>query len=592
MPHIYIDGLIDGGSGGPWEQMMLDRRAVSSPLTIAVTGELFTGTTGEISAEITNTSGGTVSGTLHFVLIEDALLYGGKTFNYTMRDFFPAGTEGEPLSLGPGGSTSITHPFTLNVAWVRQNMEVIVFVQNDANKEVYQTGRIFFELDQPKILVNALIIDDSVGGDGNGRLDPGESATLICELGNVNPTSATGVSGTLASTNAHVTIVDGSGTWPDLPYGVFEQNDADPFVISIDENTPWGFDVVTSLELSANGRAYVDTLTVAIPIGSPNHPIGPDGYGYYAYEEGDAYPPAPTYNWIEIDPALGGPGALFTLTDDQTRRIDLPFPFKYYGTNYTRISICSNGWVALGDQTDSSPGNGPIPGPDGPPNMVAAFWTDLNPAAAGGGKVYTYYDATNGLYIVEFNGVRHYGTATPETFETILYNPAVYPTHSGDGEIVIQYRVVTDASGCTAGIENTSETIGIQYLALGQLNSAANGLAAGRAIKYTTAPPNAGAVGDELWSPQVIMLRARPNPVLGGTKISYDLPVAGDVTLRVFNLEGALVRTLLNGHAEAGPGSVSWDRTDDHGRDVSAGVYFYRLSGSGFEVNRKIVVQR
>jgi flagellar hook assembly protein FlgD len=63
------------------------------------------------------------------------------------------------------------------------------------------------------------------------------------------------------------------------------------------------------------------------------------------------------------------------------------------------------------------------------------------------------------------------------------------------------------------------------------------------------------------------------------------------VTLRIFSLEGALVRTLLNGHVAAGPGVVEWDGRSDRGRDVPAGVYFYRLSGPDFEVSRKIVKQ-
>jgi hypothetical protein len=595
VPQVQIDGLINGGSGGPWEQMMLGRRAVASPLTVALTGQMTSGTTGTITATITNTSGGVVAGLLQFVLIEDDIPYSGSTWSHVMRDFFPAGTAGEAISLNPSDVLVRTQPFTLAGTWVRQNMEAIVFVQNSAGtKEIYQTGRIFFELDQPELRYDALIVDDAVGsgGDGDGRLDPGESASVSFRLMNLNPMTATTVAGTISSSDPYLTISDASGSWPDVPFGAPQTNTADPFVVTVAADTPAGRLISVSLALTAAG-GYTKTLTVGIPVGSPDLAIGPDAYGYYAYEDGDAAPPAPTYGWVEIDPNLGGPGTLFTLSDDQTRSMALPFSFRYYGASFTTLSISSNGFLACGTTTDNAVGNGLIPGPEGPPNMIAGFWTDLNPAAAGSGKVYTYNDATHNRFIVEFSGVEHYdpaGLGLPETFQYILYNPASVPTPTGDGEIVMQYALVSDASSCTVGIENGTETVGIQYLALGQLNAAAGGLHAGRAIKYTTVPPNSASV-DDGFRPGRVLLAARPNPTRGGAQIVFDIPAAGRAALRVFDLEGALVRTLIDGPMPAGPGSVAWDGRNDRGKAVASGVYFYRLSGDGYEVNRKIVKQ-
>jgi flagellar hook assembly protein FlgD len=63
------------------------------------------------------------------------------------------------------------------------------------------------------------------------------------------------------------------------------------------------------------------------------------------------------------------------------------------------------------------------------------------------------------------------------------------------------------------------------------------------------------------------------------------------VTLRIYDLAGSLVRTLIDATAPAGPGMVAWDGRSDRGSDLPAGVYFYRLNGPGFTVNRKIVKQ-
>ncbi len=43
-------------------------------------------------------------------------------------------------------------------------------------------------------------------------------------------------------------------------------------------------------------------------------------------------------------------------------------------------------------------------------------------------------------------------------------DPAYYPTPTGDGEIIFQYKEVEEAGSCTIGIENNSENVGLQYL--------------------------------------------------------------------------------------------------------------------------------
>jgi hypothetical protein len=592
VPTVKVDGFINGGANGDLEPQMLARYGTPSPLTLDLSGSMSGETAGTITAEITNTSAGAVTGTLHFVLIEDGIPYAGKNWNGVMRDFIPTGTAGEVITLTPGGSLTRDAAFTLNLGappsgWTRRNLAALVFVQNDATKEIYQAGRIFFELNQPELRPVAMSVDDTAGGDGDGSLDPGEWAFVRVSLRNLNPVLATGVAGTLAASDPGLTMTDPSGAWPDIEYGQMGQNDTDPFVISASADLPVGFWFPLTLTVTA-ANGYTTTIPLTISTGSPDMVSGPDPYGYYAYENIDPFQAAPTYDWVEIDPNLGGAGTLFTLYGDQTRTVTPPFPIRYEGTVYSTLSIGSNGWIAPGTTTDTTPFNGNIPGPEGPPNMVAAFWTDLQPSDPAGGKVYTYNDAAHHRYIVEYSGVRHATGTASETFEFLVYDPAYYPTPTGDAEFVVQYAQVGDASMCTVGIENTAETQGIQYLALGVLNPTAMGLAAGRAIKFTTVPPSSAGLDDGL-RPGSFILAARPNPVRDGTRIVFDLPAAGRASLRVFDLEGTLVRTLLDGTQAAGPGSVAWDGRNESGRDVPAGVYFYRLSGPGVDVNRRIV---
>jgi hypothetical protein len=82
---------------------------------------------------------------------------------------------------------------------------------------------------------------------------------------------------------------------------------------------------------------------------------------------------------------------------------------------------------------------------------------------------------------------------------------------------------------------------------------------------------------------------ARPNPSLGSVSISYSLAQESPVSLRVYNVAGRLVRTLVSGTGEAGPHDIVWDARDDHGVRVAAGVYFYRMNAGSWQSQRKVV---
>lgn len=82
---------------------------------------------------------------------------------------------------------------------------------------------------------------------------------------------------------------------------------------------------------------------------------------------------------------------------------------------------------------------------------------------------------------------------------------------------------------------------------------------------------------------------ARPNPFNGRTEISYSVPRDGDhVTLRIYDIRGRLVRTLIDEAGHSGRWTVVWKGQDDRGRSVASGVYFYRLEAGSFESTRKM----
>ena len=85
---------------------------------------------------------------------------------------------------------------------------------------------------------------------------------------------------------------------------------------------------------------------------------------------------------------------------------------------------------------------------------------------------------------------------------------------------------------------------------------------------------------------------ARPNPMRGESAIAFALPRSGNVRLRVFDLKGRCVRTLIDGRAESGGATAVWRGRDDQGRQVADGVYFYRLEHAGKNLTRKVLLVR
>jgi flagellar hook assembly protein FlgD len=68
--------------------------------------------------------------------------------------------------------------------------------------------------------------------------------------------------------------------------------------------------------------------------------------------------------------------------------------------------------------------------------------------------------------------------------------------------------------------------------------------------------------------------RALGNPA---TTIAYSLVQNTPVELRIYNVQGQLVRTLINGDQTAGQKIIRWDGRDDAGQILPSGTYLYRL---------------
>ena len=89
-------------------------------------------------------------------------------------------------------------------------------------------------------------------------------------------------------------------------------------------------------------------------------------------------------------------------------------------------------------------------------------------------------------------------------------------------------------------------------------------------------------------------MNSGPNPANPISKFFYAIPKnAGsqDVRLRIFDLNGRLVRTLVSGPQSGGAHTALWDGKDDHGVGVASGTYFARINiGRTFTQNSQVTI--
>jgi len=83
-----------------------------------------------------------------------------------------------------------------------------------------------------------------------------------------------------------------------------------------------------------------------------------------------------------------------------------------------------------------------------------------------------------------------------------------------------------------------------------------------------------------------------PNPFNAGTVISYSVPQRTPVKIIIYTVTGMKIRTLESADKAPGTYSLTWDGSDDRGRAVASGIYFYTLRAGSFTRSRKMVLLR
>ncbi|MEO0073419.1 MAG: FlgD immunoglobulin-like domain containing protein, partial [candidate division WOR-3 bacterium] len=143
---------------------------------------------------------------------------------------------------------------------------------------------------------------------------------------------------------------------------------------------------------------------------------------------------------------------------------------------------------------------------------------------------------------------------------------------------------------CTVGEQDPTKTIAIQDLFNTSYHRGAAPITAGRAIKFTTDSVITYINEPVAADPLRLNLSFQPSLVRQNALIRLSIGQPARVNLAIFDLSGRLVRTVANAEFEKGDHLLSWNRTDDTGRRVSAGVYVIRIETADRIVSRKAVL--
>ncbi|MBD3169578.1 MAG: T9SS type A sorting domain-containing protein [candidate division Zixibacteria bacterium] len=355
-----------------------------------------------------------------------------------------------------------------------------------------------------------------------------------------------------------------------------------------------------------------------------------DEFGYCWFDSDHEQGPA--YQWVDIS----GSGTDLELdSNDNSGFLDLGFDFEYYGETFNQIAICSNGWASFTEDNSTASFNRPIPRSGAPDNMLAPFWTNLDPEA--GGNVYFHTD-NDSRAVISWVGVPDDWEEGTFTFQIVLDAPNIisfnYNSMGPEGRI----------DRASIGIENGDGSIGLEVArneiytygetsvcfepgpAPGMFDwvdlSRDDGqLYGGESvdINITASAGNRGPgtyysvidlynndpdmkhleipvtmvvgptfVDEEGEIPmRTGLYQNYPNPFNASTQIKYVIAQSADVKLDVYNIMGQHVASLVDEFQEEGVHMVNWDASKQ-----ASGVYFYNLQAGDTEYTKRMTLMK
>ena len=375
----------------------------------------------------------------------------------------------------------------------------------------------------PYVMFESYIIDDTATGNGNGSLENGEVVDLDMSVENLGSSQATNVIVTISSTDPYITIIDDTENFGNIAAGAIVTI-AGAFTIEAAGDMPDSHMVYFELEAVAEDT-WISYFTI------------------------EAYAPM--------------------------------FPPE----NLTAEIQNFNDIVLTWDQPGGADNTRDLTG-------YKVYKEGLEIAEINDPAILTYTDAVlpAGVYEYYITALFHVGESDPSNIETvtlILPVPQNPEAVTQGLDILVtwdepatrdfsHYKVyrnlsmiaddITVASYLDPAVPNGTYSYNVRAVYSGGYQSA---LSTDAVIEHIQTNSN-----EILIPANTELIGIYPNPFNPETTISYSLKADSKVSLFIYNIKGQKVRSLVNGHIQAGFHTVTWNGKDENDKNVSSGIYF------------------
>lgn len=501
----------------------------------------------------------------------------GVTATLSTTDFFVSLVDDEADfgDFDPESSNTIISAFEFTVMEVVPDQHSVHFdlTATDDNGEVWTSG-FNVVMNAPVLEIGAMTIDDSQGGNGDGKLDAGEIVFVRIPSYNTGHSDALESTASLMSGSSYVTINNNTYNLNTIPAEDFRQAS---FEVVIAEETPMGTSVDFTFMVSCLASNADFTFYKTVGIIDESFETG-DLLGFEWVTDSWSVVQVTSFegDYCAQSGTIDHNGETYLeLTINCLANSDISFYRKVSSENnydYLRFSIDGveqGAWagemdweqvtypIQIGERVlrwsytkDGSVSNGSDCGWIDMivfPPMAFGFVAPTNIAV----EQHTNYLMLTWDAIVGYSGLIGYNV-----YENgVKINNNVVPVNQYMDRF---FEMDVEYCYTVTGVYNQGESM--------------------MSPEFCFTPTIIGIEDDIAALPEFFAVSQNfPNPFNPATTINFQLPQPSQVSLKIYNATGQLVKTLVHGEQPAGYFTETWNGTNDNGQAVGSGVYYYRL---------------
>ncbi len=463
------------------------------------------------------------------------------------------------------------------------------------------------------ILTQSTIVNDN---NGNGKLDPGENAGIVCLVKNVGLQPATNLQGTLRTGSSYITINDSTYTYSTLNPGDSVDNSSDPFDVFVSSSTPVGTIVDFELFLACAESTWTRIFSKKIgtvpgdiiwgPVHTSPHNEALFIYGIGYDQVGDRiYVCEYRQNYFYIfssDSLLTSYGTLTGPDNSLTGLSYSPPDDKFWCTSSNQKQI----WKI--DKSGAVLRQFPNPANDYPIGLALNYddilWS-VDRRGSIGATQYIYIGDTLENFNQYTNPVQGNYNSRNLAYDTLGHSFIMTHTwfnaagtqvdsvgvveYQGEPPTLTGNRFLLPASWNIRGIEfdprDGNYWIGIPQLDYQYVQAIAK-------VKGFHDPVIGVKEGESKLISKSLSLTVHPNPVTSHLVLDFQTPHAARVSLRVYDAVGRLINNLLDGVVDPGSHNLKWNLKDVNNKHIAGGIYFLVLETVDSRITQQIIVTR